>query len=70
MGKIIFKILNTDKLLNCITVDTATLKTVHCKQQPESEKASNEGLSLPMHPFLDEDKQQLVVERIIEMISK
>src|SRR6056297_572092 len=36
---------------------------------PESEKASKEVLSLPMHPFLYEDEQQLVVEGIIETIS-
>ena len=75
--------LNTDKLLNCLTVGTDTLNNVHCKKQPvfehlgyeygdfpESEKASKEVLSLPMHPFLDEDEQQLVVERIIESVTK
>ena len=68
MGKIINKILNTDKLLNCITVDTATLKTVHCKQQPESEKASNEGLSLPMHPFLKDEEQKEITTKLIELL--
>ncbi len=55
------------------------LKTVHCKKQPvfehlgyeygdfpESEKASNEVLSLPMHPFLSIDEQQEITTKLIE----
>lgn len=36
---------------------------------PESEKASREVLSLPMHPFLSEKEQKQVVETLINVIS-
>lgn len=35
---------------------------------PESEKASREVLSLPMHPFLTEDEQQSVVNTLRELV--
>ena len=34
----------------------------------ESEKASREVLSLPMHPFLRADEQQTIVEKLIERL--
>lgn len=36
---------------------------------PESEKASREVLSLPMHPFLSEEDQDLVVSTLIEVLG-
>ncbi|MEQ8523519.1 DegT/DnrJ/EryC1/StrS family aminotransferase [Gracilimonas sp.] len=36
---------------------------------PESEKASREVLSLPMHPFLSEEDQDIVVEKLIESLA-
>jgi len=72
--------LNTDKLLNCLTVGTDTLNTVNCKNQPvfehlgykygdfpASEKASREVLSLPMHPFLTPVEQKEVTLKLIEL---
>lgn len=35
---------------------------------PESEKASREVLSLPMHPFLTIDEQKEVAEKLVEML--
>jgi len=35
---------------------------------PESEKASKEVLSLPMHPFFKEDEQQEMAEKLIEQL--
>jgi len=64
---------NTDTLL--------ALKTVHCKKQPvfehlgyeygdfpESEKASREVLSLPMHPFLTNDEQKEITDKLIDIL--
>lgn len=36
---------------------------------PESEKASREVMSLPMHPFLSEEDQDLVVSTLIEVLG-
>jgi UDP-2-acetamido-2-deoxy-ribo-hexuluronate aminotransferase len=36
---------------------------------PESEKASKEVMSLPMHPFLTEEDQETVSNRLMEIIS-
>ncbi len=36
---------------------------------PESEKASREVLSLPMHPFLSEEDQDQVVSQLIEVLK-
>ncbi len=33
---------------------------------PNSEKASNEVLSLPVHPWLTSDEQNLVIDNILE----
>jgi UDP-2-acetamido-2-deoxy-ribo-hexuluronate aminotransferase len=38
-------------------------------QFPESEKASREVISLPMHPFMSESDQDLVVEAVLEARS-
>ena len=35
---------------------------------PESEKASREVMSLPMHPFLTEDEQKIIAEKLIELL--
>jgi UDP-2-acetamido-2-deoxy-ribo-hexuluronate aminotransferase len=35
---------------------------------PESEKASREVMSLPMHPFFKEDEQQEMAEKLIEQL--
>ena len=35
---------------------------------PESEKASREVLSLPMHPFLTEDEQKEITDTLIELV--
>ncbi len=37
---------------------------------PESEKASREVLSLPMHPFLTEQDQDSIIQSVIEGLSK
>lgn len=37
---------------------------------PEAEKASKEVLSLPMHPFLKEEEQEEITERLIQIINK
>lgn len=37
---------------------------------PESEKASREVFSLPMHPFLTEEEQQLIAERLTFVLEK
>jgi hypothetical protein len=36
---------------------------------PESEKASREVLSLPMHPFLSESDQDTVVATLAKIVS-
>jgi len=36
---------------------------------PESEKASNEVLSLPMHPFLSEEEQNEIVETLVKITN-
>lgn len=36
---------------------------------PESEKATKEVLSLPMHPFLSEDEQNEIAEKLIEITN-
>ncbi len=66
--------LNTDTLL--------ALTTVHCKVQPvfehlgykygdfpESEKASREVLSLPMHPYLEDHEQKKIVDTLINKLK-
>jgi len=35
---------------------------------PESEKASNEVLSLPMHPFLSEEEQEEVTTKLADIL--
>ncbi len=35
---------------------------------PKSEKASREVLSLPMHPFLSDDEQKEISEKLIELL--
>lgn len=35
---------------------------------PESEKASKEVMSLPMHPFLSIEEQQEIAEKLIEQL--
>lgn len=37
---------------------------------PESERASNEVLSLPMHPFLSEEDQDLIIEAVKSCVSQ
>lgn len=36
---------------------------------PESEKASREVLSLPMHPFLNEEEQDFIIEAVIDSVK-
>ena len=35
---------------------------------PESEKASREVLSLPMHPFLSTDEQKEITDKLIDLL--
>ncbi len=37
---------------------------------PESEKASKEVLSLPMHPFLKTEDQEIIVKKLIEAVNE
>lgn len=74
--------LNSDKLLALNTVKLMALNAVHCKEQPvfehlgytygdfpESEKASREVLSLPMHPFLSEVEQKIITGKLIQYLQ-
>jgi UDP-2-acetamido-2-deoxy-ribo-hexuluronate aminotransferase len=36
---------------------------------PEAEKASREVISLPMHPFLQENEQDLIISAVLKSLS-
>jgi len=37
---------------------------------PESERASREVISLPMHPFLTEEEQDKIVTAVVKSVGK